>query len=116
MTRRGSDLDLAFDEDVEPDTASLDDRPDRRQRRLVANRAINAVKVQHAAERTVIQAPADFLNDVASSTPFLVLHVAWFVAWMAWNSGLLELAPFDPYPFGLLTMVVSLEAIFLSIF
>ena len=36
--------------------------------------------------------------------------------WIVWNSGLTPLRPFDPYPFGFLTMVVSLEAIFLSIF
>ena len=93
-----------------------EDRPDRRQRRLVATRAIDAVKAQHAAERTAIEAFADALNDLASSTPFLLLHIAWFLIWVTWNTGLLPLAPFDPYPFGLLTMIVSLEAIFLSIF
>jgi uncharacterized membrane protein len=42
--------------------------------------------------------------------------VIWFAAWVVWNVGLLGLAPFDPFPFGLLTMIVSLEAIFLTIF
>jgi uncharacterized membrane protein len=36
--------------------------------------------------------------------------------WILWNTGVIRLKPFDPYPFGFLTMVVSLEAIFLSIF
>jgi uncharacterized membrane protein len=89
---------------------------ERRRGRVLANRAFGALKAQHAAERTFIQATADVLNDAASSAQFLVLHVAWFVVWIAWNIGLLGLPPFDPYPFGLLTMVVSLEAIFLSIF
>jgi hypothetical protein len=44
------------------------------------------------------------------------LHVAWFVGWIALNRGLLGIAPFDPFPFGLLTMIVSLEAIFLATF
>ena len=89
---------------------------DRRRRRLVANRAFGALKAKHASERTLIQGTADRLMDFASSTPFLVLHALWFLVWIPWNTGLFGLRPFDPYPFGLLTMVVSLEAIFLTIF
>ena len=89
---------------------------DRRRRRLVANRAFGAIKAKHAAERTLMQSVADFLMDIASSTPFFVLHVLWFLVWIPWNMGFLGLRPFDPFPFGLLTMIVSLEAIFLSIF
>lgn len=89
---------------------------DRRRNRSVANRAFGAIKAQHAAERTFMEALADGLNDIASSTPFLVFHLVWFLVWIPWNLGLLGLKPFDPFPFGLLTMVVSLEAIFLSIF
>ncbi len=58
----------------------------------------------------------DRLTAVASSTPFLALHITWFGGWILANTGLLGIEPFDPFPFGLLTMVVSLEAIFLSIF
>jgi uncharacterized membrane protein len=90
--------------------------PDRRTARHVANRAFVAVKAQHAKDRSTIERFAETLNDIASSTPFLVVHVIWFTVWIAWNVRLLRLPPFDPYPFGLLTMVVSLEAIFLSIF
>jgi uncharacterized membrane protein len=93
-----------------------DDPPDRRRRKLVASRAFVALKAQHAAERTVTEAAADQLNEIASSTPFLVTHLVWFSVWIPWNLGWLGLRPFDPFPFGLLTMVVSLEAIFLSIF
>src|SRR5213075_2906520 len=95
---------------------SIDDPQDRRRRRMVANRAFGAIKTQHAAELSRIEAAADWLNQVAASTPFLVFHVLWFLVWMTWNTGRLGLTPFDPFPFGLLTMVVSLEAIFLSIF
>jgi uncharacterized membrane protein len=90
--------------------------PDRRSARQLANRAFVAVKAQHAANRGPVERLAQLLNDIASSTPFLVIHVVWFLVWISWNIGLLKLRPFDPYPFGLLTMVVSLEAIFLSIF
>ncbi|MEO5568680.1 MAG: DUF1003 domain-containing protein [Gemmatimonadaceae bacterium] len=92
------------------------DQPERRRDRAVANRAFGAIKAQHAAERTFIEGLADGLNEVASSTPFLLGHVAWFLFWITWNLGLFGVEPFDPFPFGLLTMVVSLEAIFLSIF
>jgi uncharacterized membrane protein len=78
-----------------------------------------AIKAQRAADRTRIEQVAENLNEFASSTPFLVFHAIWFLIWLPWNIGALRvfgLEPFDPYPFGLLTMIVSLEAIFLSIF
>jgi uncharacterized membrane protein len=92
------------------------DNKDRRRGRLVANRAFGALKAQHNAERGLVEAAADSLNQLAASTPFLLLHVAWFAVWIPWNLGWLGFTPFDPFPFGLLTMIVSLEAIFLSIF
>jgi uncharacterized membrane protein len=89
---------------------------DRRTRRA-SNRAFRAVKAQHAADRTFIESLADRLTTFASSSPFLLLHAAWFLVWIPWNMGLIPgLRAFDPFPFGLLTMWVSLEAIFLSIF
>ena len=92
------------------------DGSERRRRRYVANLAIGAVKAQYAKRRTALERFVDRLNQIASSTYFLVAHAIWFAVWIAWNTGLLGLRPFDPFPFGLLTMVVSLEAIFLSIF
>src|SRR5215217_3718460 len=89
---------------------------DRRRRRAGVSRAFRAIKAQHAAQRTLFENVADLLTRSASSTPFLVLHLVWFCVWIPWNAGWLGLRPFDPYPFGLLTMVVSLEAIFLTIF
>lgn len=94
----------------------VEDRPERRQRRLVANRAFGAIKAQHAAQRTWIESIAEALNTAAASATFLALHAIWFLVWITWNVGVLGFRPFDPFPFGLLTMVVSLEAIFLSIF
>lgn len=51
---------------------------------------------------------ADFVASFVGSWTFLILHVIWFGAWI-WLK-------VEPFPFGLLTMVVSLEAIFLSTF
>jgi len=95
----------------------LDDAgPERRKRRYVAKRAIGAIKAQHAANRLPLERLVDRLNLVASSIWFLVGHVVWFAVWILWNTGVFPVRPFDPFPFGLMTMVVSLEAIFLSIF
>lgn len=58
---------------------------------------------------------ADFLTKQFGTVAFLGLNVVWFVVWISWNSGVLGLEPFDPYPFGFLTMAVSLEAIGLAI-
>jgi uncharacterized membrane protein len=85
-------------------------------RRVGTTQARTSLAAQHAAQRSRIEVIADRLTRVAASTPFLVLHVVWFAAWTAINTGLAGIRPFDPFPFGLLTMVVSLEAIFLSIF
>ena len=60
---------------------------------------------------------ADAIPRFAGSMTFIYLHVAWFAVWVLLNSSLLgHAAVFDAFPFGLLTMVVSLEAIFLSTF
>lgn len=75
-----------------------------------------ALKTAHSADRSITEKFADLLIRVASSPAFLVLHLAWFMVWVVWNTGILGWHIFDPFPFGLLTMIVSLEAIFLSIF
>jgi len=47
---------------------------------------------------------------------FIVAHLAWFAIWMWLNVSHKHKPAFDPYPFPLLTMIVSLESIFLSLF
>jgi len=59
---------------------------------------------------------ADTVTVFAGSMTFVYVHIFWFGAWFLINSGWLGLKPFDPFPYGLLTMIVSLEAIFLSTF
>ena len=56
---------------------------------------------------------ADLITGFAGSMAFVYLHVAWFAAWIVMN---VTGWHFDPFPFGLLTLIVSLEAIFLSTF
>ena len=60
---------------------------------------------------------ADAVTAFSGSMPFVYLHAAWFGVWIVVNAGLLGAGLiFDAYPYGLLTMIVSLEAIFLSTF
>jgi uncharacterized membrane protein len=59
---------------------------------------------------------ADRITALSGSMPFVYLHIVWFGVWIGLNLGLAGPAPFDPFPFGLLTMLVSLEAIFLATF
>jgi len=59
---------------------------------------------------------ADRMIGVASSGPFFFIHAIVFVFWILWNIPGFGLPQFDPYPYGMLTTIVSLEAIFLSIF
>src|SRR5438045_4567266 len=47
---------------------------------------------------------------------FFVVQAALFIVWILWNVPGIPLPRFDPYPYGMLTTIVSLEAIFLSIF
>jgi uncharacterized membrane protein len=62
---------------------------------------------------------ADQITTFAGSMRFVYFHLVWFGIWIVLNIGLLGFLlgkGFDPFPFGLLTMIVSLEAIFLSTF
>ena len=58
---------------------------------------------------------ANRISGFAGSMLFVWLHVAWFGAWILLNTSISGWR-FDAFPFGLLTMIVSLEAIFLSTF
>src|SRR6185295_16943258 len=66
------------------------------------------------------RSPGERLGDAAAriigTTAFAILHLIWFGAWILLNVGIVQgFTPFDPFPFSLLTLVVSLEAIFLSL-
>ena len=99
------------------DIAPSDDRRKHSpSRRVGTQQARQSLAAQHAEQRSRIERVADALTRVAASTPFLVFHVIWFVAWVLANTGVFGMPAFDPFPFGLLTLIVSLEAIFLSIF
>jgi uncharacterized membrane protein len=59
----------------------------------------------------------DAITNFAGSMSFVYVHTVWFGVWVMINLGLLGASlAFDRFPFGLLTMIVSLEAIFLATF
>ncbi len=71
---------------------------------------INPALLKHAEQRrqSLENRVADAITRFAGSMPFVYLHVIWFAPWIGFRV--------EQYPFGLLTMIVSLEAIFLSTF
>lgn len=79
-------------------------------------RVQNANKLVNSLKRTQDRA-ADAVTSFAGSLTFVYLHSVWFGLWVLFNIGLVGASlEFDKFPFGLLTMIVSLEAIFLSTF
>ncbi len=84
--------------------------------RFGENQEIKSVKGRADQRRRLSERMADMLTVAFGSMAFLVLNVVWFVVWIVINVGLIPvIEPFDPFPFGFLTMVVSLEAIALAI-
>lgn len=80
------------------------------------HRVIKSLKAQADARRTPAECFADWLTDHFGTVGFLTINAVWFAVWIVLNMGWVPgITPFDPFPFGLLTMVVSLEAIFLAI-
>jgi uncharacterized membrane protein len=79
-------------------------------------RTIIHLRLKAARERSLEDRIADAITGFAGRMRFVYVHIVWFTVWVLANSGRLGVRPFDPYPYGLLTMVVSLEAIFLSTF
>jgi uncharacterized membrane protein len=71
---------------------------------------VNPALLRHAQDRRqhVENRIADQITSFAGSMKFVYIHVIWFAAWIGFRV--------ESYPFGLLTMIVSLEAIFLSTF
>jgi len=94
--------------------AGAQPRPAGRLRRwllpLGTPKPINPALAEHAKQRAEYEQNrvADAITTFAGSMTFVYIHIIWFACWI----GLGVVA----YPFGLLTMIVSLEAIFLSTF
>ena len=80
-------------------------------------RIFRSMKAKANAKRTTVEKIADNMTSSFGTMTFLVLNVLLFAVWILINTSQVKgIAPFDPYPFNLLTMIVSLEAIILSVF
>jgi uncharacterized membrane protein len=75
-------------------------------------RAVVDMERQTRRERTALERLTDLVSAAVSSTGFILFHFAWFFSWIAFNVAASR--RFDPFPFNLLTLVVSLEAIVLT--
>jgi uncharacterized membrane protein len=79
-------------------------------------RTIIDLRLKASHERSLQDRIADFFTSFSGRMIFVYVHVVWFGVWILLNTGRVGVHPFDPFPYGLLTMIVSLEAIFLSTF
>ena len=79
--------------------------------RTIIQLRLKAARAHSAQDRL-----ADIITFFSGRMLFVYLHIVWFGVWILLNTGRVGMPPFDPFPYGLLTMVVSLEAIFLSTF
>ncbi len=79
-------------------------------------RTIIRLRQKAGRERSLQDRIADVVTLFSGHMSFVYLHIVWFGLWILLNSGRVGAHAFDPFPYGLLTMVVSLEAIFLSTF
>ncbi|MBP9828012.1 DUF1003 domain-containing protein [Patescibacteria group bacterium] len=94
-------------------------QPRRRKKRPVAPMAAQSIRLfaqEMRGKRSFSERFADWLTTTFGTLSFLVFNICFFAVWILWNTGLLPgLEIFDPYPFGMLTLVVSLEAICLAV-
>src|SRR5512143_2832845 len=79
-------------------------------------RTVINLRLKAAREQSLQDHIADAFTSFSGRMVFVYVHVVWFGAWILLNTGGAGVHPFDPFPYGLLTMIVSLEAIFLSTF
>jgi len=92
------------------ETSSFSDRLQYRQR------IVKSFESKANKNRTVSEKIADTMTERFGSMAFFIINALWFFCWILINTNLIPgVKPFDPFPFGLLTMIVSLEAIFLAI-
>ena len=87
--------------------------PDQKYPKTILRREIAALAMLDRRRQRREERVADLITKFSGSMQFVYLHILWFTAWIVLNVTILR---FDPYPFGLLTLIVSLEAIFLSTF
>jgi uncharacterized membrane protein len=80
-------------------------------------RTVAALERDEAGRRTSSERVSDSLIGVMGTLAFVIAHLVIFVVWFVWNSAWIPGLPiFDPFPFGILTLIVSTEGVLLAIF
>src|SRR4051812_23753489 len=80
-------------------------------------RAVARLQEQAIGKRSWVERFSDAVAASAARESAVAAHVVWFVAWLLVNTRHVPaIPPFDPFPFPILTITVSLEAIFLTLF
>ena len=92
-------------------------RPPGSVEQLTEQNVATIVELEKAAlaQRSKADHIADFITAFCGSVSFVIVHILWYGGWILWNT-LSSVGRFDPFPFSFLTLIVSLEAIFLSAF
>ena len=105
--------------EIKAATAEEDHRGDNPALSAVIERNIRTIiqlRQKAARKRSLQDRIADSITSFSGRMVFAYVHIVWFAVWILLNTGRLGVGAFDPFPYGLLTMIVSLEAIFLSTF
>jgi uncharacterized membrane protein len=105
---RRSGLDQGEKEDHGDDNPALSKIVERNIRTIID------LRLKAARERSWQDRIADAITSLSGRMVFVYVHIVWFGVWILLNTGRVGVIAFDPFPYGLLTMIVSLEAIFLS--
>ncbi len=80
-------------------------------------RTIIALQEEQDSQRSLSNRIGDAIGTFAGTVTFVLLHLALFAVWAAVNTGIMPIVPqWDPYPFSLLTMIVSMEGVLLTTF
>jgi len=79
--------------------------------------AVAGLEAEALQRRTAADRASDAIAAFVGTIGFVALHLIWFALWASINTGLIPFVPaFDPYPFQLLCMIVSLEGVLLATF
>ena len=100
----------------EPEKRETPDAPPRGSTQNIE--LIRVLEQRARAGRSLGVRLSDAITAVIGTMGFAVFHVLWFGVWFSINSGALSafIEPFDPFPFGILTLAVSAEGVLLAIF
>lgn len=101
--------------DAALDMLAVMGRMTRKANAMLRERVVKNVNEEVQDERGgIVLRVADWVANFSGSITFLMIHIVFFACWIVLNIGILPFGNFDAFPFGLLTMAVSLEAIILS--